>query len=310
MKIVFAGSSEYAIPALEKLIAIPSLRPILVISQPARPKGRKQRLEETPLAQFARGHGLELFCPEGINSPESVKRILDMQAELLITASYGGFLGRRLRQGFAFGAINLHPSLLPKHRGSTPIRAALLAGDKVTGNSIFRLVAKMDAGPILLQKSLSIKKGEAHGSLHDRLAIQAAEMLLDLVQDPASWQAHEQEHSLATFTRMIERGDLRMDFSLPAEEIDRRIRAYSPEPGAFTTFRGQKLKILTAEPILDGSSNSPGSISQIHKNEGFNISTGKGSLMILRVQPAGKKVMDSWAWHLGARLQMGERFGE
>jgi methionyl-tRNA formyltransferase len=308
MKIVFAGSSEFAIPALESIISSDKHSLALVISQPPRPKGRKKQLQDTPLAACAAGHSIKLFCPEDVNSPASIKRILSHKADILITASYGAFLGRSLRRGFPIKAINLHPSLLPKHRGSSPIRAALLAGESLTGNSIFRLAAKMDAGDILMQEKLEILPNENHSDLHDRLADLAARMLICYLDDPDHFKPTPQDHAQATFTKMITKDDLILDFTKSAKTLQDQIRAYSLEPGAFALFRSQPLKILEAELAQSTTDHVPGEISEIIKNRGFTVSTSDGALLIRRVQPAGKKIMDAWAYHLGARLEVGQRF--
>ncbi|MDD3535630.1 MAG: methionyl-tRNA formyltransferase, partial [Candidatus Cloacimonetes bacterium] len=149
MRIVYFGSHENAIPALEEIKALRRHKLELVISQPPKKQGRKLQEEDTPLAQAAQFMGLPLYTPKDVNTPEAIARIAAIAPDLIVTASYGAFLGRELRKLPVYGAINLHPSLLPKYRGASPIRAALLAGDKVSGNSIFSMSAKMDAGDIL-----------------------------------------------------------------------------------------------------------------------------------------------------------------
>jgi len=310
MKIVFAGSSEFAIPALESIISSKAHSLALVISQPPRPKGRNKKLQDTALAARALDYSLELFCPEDINSAESVERIMAHKADILITASYGAFVGKSLRRGFPMKAVNLHPSLLPKYRGSSPIRAALLSGDSVTGVSIFRLTAKMDAGDILMQEQLEILPNENYSGLHDRLAILAAKMLISYLDDPDKVKPIPQDHTQATFTKKVQKSDLILDFNISAKALQNQIRAYSLEPGAFTYFRGQPLKILEAELVPDKLSYPPGVIFEIIKNQGFIVSTSDGALLVRKVQPAGKKIMDAWAYHLGARLEAGQRFTE
>ena len=309
MKIVFAGSSEYAIPALKALLSSAEHNLALVLSQPPNPKGRKQKLEDTPLTIYARKHGLKVFCPEDVNSQESVDYILGHEADILITASYGAYLKRRLRQGFAQGAINLHPSLLPLYRGASPIRTALLNGEKHSGNTIFRIVAKMDAGPILKQEKLTIQDGENYSSLHDRLALQAADLLLKLLPVLPDIQPQEQDHAAATFSNKIDKDDLILDFDRKSKSLENQIRAYSLVPGAFAKFRDTKLKILSAEPTSSLSDFPPGHIIEIIKNNGFAISTKDGQLLVHQVQAAGKKIMNAYSYHLGARLQVGERIG-
>jgi methionyl-tRNA formyltransferase len=307
MKIIYAGSSDFAISPLEELKARRLHTISLVISQPARPKGRKLIPEDTPLALAAQQMGLELYTPLDINSPEAIARIAAVGADIIITASYGAFLGKTLRSLCRFGAINLHPSLLPRHRGASPIRSALLAGDKITGNSIFLMVKRMDAGPILMQETLEIRENENYTSLHARLANQAAMLLPRLLDSIESAVASPQDESEASYSRMISKAELKLDFSLPAQTIQNTIRAYSLDPGAYTVFRGKELKILAAEILDSDPDQPPGSICQIIKNEGFSIATADAELLIRKVQAAGKKAMPAWAYSLGARFEPGER---
>ncbi len=307
MKIIFAGSSDFAIPALEEIASHREHKILLAISQPAKPKGRRQIMEDTPLAQAAQMLGIPLFCPDNINDQHNIERLREEAADILITASYGAFLGRTLRNLFPYGAINLHPSLLPEYRGPSPVRAAILAGDSITGNSIFRLAAKMDAGPLLMQEKLDIFPNEDYGALEQRLALLASEMLIKYLQQPQSYPAVKQDDGRATYSRMLNKEDLHLDFSLPAEQIQRRIRAYAPEPGAWVSFKDKMLKILQAEQGEKNSKAAPGQITSIVHNKGFCLSTADKELLILRVQAAGKKQMDAWSYHLGARLNTGER---
>ncbi|MCK9557367.1 MAG: methionyl-tRNA formyltransferase [Candidatus Cloacimonetes bacterium] len=307
MKIIFAGSSDFAIPALEEIASSKEHKIVLAVSQPAKPKGRKQVIEDTPLARTAQKLGIPLFCPENINEPDSIRRLQESGAEMLVTASYGAFLGRTVRNLCPFGAINLHPSLLPKHRGPSPVRAAILVGDTLTGNTIFRLAAKMDAGAILMQQELKIMPNEDHGNLEQRLALLAAKMLSDYLNNPDRYTPKEQDHARSTYSNLLAKEDLRLDFSQPAEQIMRRVRAYAPDPGAYIVFKGRMLKILQAEISANTHDASPGQITGIVHNKGFCLSTADDELLILRVQAAGKKQMDAWAYHLGARLKIGER---
>lgn len=305
MQIIFAGSSEFGIPALEKLHVLRDFELLLAISQPARPKGRKQLLEDTPLCQAAKHLGIPTFCPEDVNAPASLRKLAEYPADILVTASYGAFLGKTLR-GMYPKAINLHPSLLPLYRGPSPIRAAILAGDAVSGNTIFKLSNKMDAGPILIQEQLEILPDEDYGSLHARLANQAAEMLIRYLRQPAEYPEIKQDHSRASYSRMVEKPDLHLDVSLPAAELSHRIRAYAPDPGAYVMFRDKMLKLLRAEICATHIQAKPGTIVGIDPARGFMLSTGDAALWITRLQAAGKKIMDARDYLLGARLEIGE----
>lgn len=307
MKIIFAGSSQFSIPALEEISSYKKHQVLLAISQPPKPKGRKQISVDTPLAMAAQFLEIPIFCPQDINSSQSIERIRSEAADIIVTASYGAFLGRTLRRICPYGAINLHPSLLPKYRGPSPIRTALLSGDKVTGSSIFKLSAKMDAGPILMQKELDILPAENYTMLEIRLANLAAQMLAKYLNDPDSYEPKAQDHSLASYTSMLDKDDLHLNFAHSAQDICKKIRAYTDEPGAYVIFRGKMLKILGAKPTDTSSNEAPGKITGIFPNEGFSISTASQDLMILKVQAAGKKQMEAHKFILGARLSLSER---
>lgn len=307
MKLIFAGSSEFAIPILEEILALRRYEIPMVISQAAKPTGRKLLLQDTPLATAAKYLGHQVFTPEDINSEASIAAISALHPDVIITASYGAFLGKTLRKLATFGAINLHPSLLPKYRGASPIRAALLAGDDITGNTIFRLNAKMDAGKILVQEKMPILPGENYSHLQDRLANQAAMMLVRLLSQIATTEAIEQPSEGISYSQMISKADAKLDFGLSALELQNRIRAFAMEPGAYCLFRGSELKLLEAEPFSNNTELPVGSICQTIKNTGFTISTADGELLIRTVQAAGKKVMNAWAYSLGARFNPGER---
>lgn len=307
MKLIFAGSSEFAIEALRGLFESKEHEVLMVISQPPRPKGRKQIVENTPLANEAIRLSLPLFTPLKLNTKENVEFLKRLDADLIITASFGAFLGRRLRELCPYGAINLHPSLLPKYRGASPINTALLNGDETTGNTIFYLNHEMDCGDILMQRELKILENEDYGSLHQRLALQAKEMLLELLKDLSKTKAVKQDCSEATYSGMFTIKDYRIELSKSALEIQRQVRAFAPEPGAFVYYKDKMLKLLEVE-VGSAKSNLPaGTVLSIIKNEAIVIAAGDGELRLKRVQSAGKKAMDAYAWSLGSRIRVGEK---
>lgn len=305
---IFVGSSGFGIPTLAKLLEIDP--PLLVVTQPDRAAGRRLKTRPCPLADFALQKGLEVYKPQNINSEESLAKIGKLAPDLIITASYGGFLRRTLRKTSTHEAINLHPSLLPLYRGPTPIRSSLLNGDLSSGVTIFRLTGSMDAGPILSQKPLEIRDEDNYSSLHDRLAELAAKILAELLPliDDGEIQAIEQNESLATLTEKIKGSDLVINWDFPASQVRNRIRAFSSEPGAWSLLRGKPLKVLWAETTSNMANGEPGSIGTIIKNEGFTVNCRDLQLLIRQVKPAGKKAMDAWAFQLGARLSQTDGF--
>lgn len=305
-RIAFFGASSFANDSLSMLAQ--NGYPLLVVSIPPRPMGRKLSVQENVVASLAKSLNLPLFCPENVNSPESLKRIQDFKADIIITASFGAYFGKRLREAAPL-CLNLHPSLLPLLRGATPIQSALLQGFSRTGLSIFEMEKHMDAGPILLQRSIPILESDNYSSLHEKLSELAAIMLLDYLKAPYSCTATAQEDALATYCSKIEPQELFIDWNQDASAIHNQVRAFSLEPGARTHRRGQILKIL-ATKLTDIEAQGPaGTVNQIVKNAGFIINCGSGALQITQVQAQGKKSMDAHSYLLGARFEPNEQFG-
>ncbi|MDY0151220.1 MAG: methionyl-tRNA formyltransferase [Candidatus Cloacimonas sp.] len=312
IKTVFIGSSTYGLPALEMLCR-EGMKPCLVISQPDKPAGRNLCPLPTPISVWALQNNLPLVTPQDINSPDCLACIMDEDPVLLITASYGGFIGKKLRHLTPMGAINLHPSLLPKYRGASPIQSALLHGEQHTGNTIYRLIAAMDAGPIIAQETLEILPHENYSHLHERLSLQAAELLKVFLLNTVIGNEHTlptgvaQEHDKATLCPKIDSSLCMINWNKPACTIINKIRAFSLSPGAWVHFRGAKLKILDAV-ITDISAESElGCIATIIKNTGFNVNCLDKQILVTKVQAAGKKVMDAAAFVNGARIVSGEK---
>ena len=308
-RIIFVGTSGFGIPSLRKLAACKDYQIPLVISQPDRPQGRKLLLSPSPISALALELGLPLARPELLSTPDIVAQLTALKPDIIITASYGGMLGKAIRHAAPWGAINLHPSLLPLYRGAAPLQEALRLGDSFTGISIFKLTARMDAGPILVQKGFNIADDENYGELHDRLALEAADMLLDLldrmqVEDIIPVPQNDAE---ASYCHKIEKQDMLINWELSAATIAFLIRSLAPSPGAFQYLDGHMLKFIQAEATDEVSSGPPGTVQQVLKNIGFTINTGANQLLIKLVQPAGKKIMSSWAFTLGSRIETGTK---
>ena len=304
-RLIFCGASEFALPALKALAA--AKYPLSVISIPPKAMGRRLKVQENVVAQAAKELSLPLFCPKDINSEESIKEIEAFRPEIIITASFGAFFGKRLRNLCL--CLNLHPSLLPLLRGATPIQTALLQGFDHTGVSIFEMVRKMDAGPIRMQKELPIRDEDNYSSLHAKLSELAASLLLEFLQDPASYPARDQDDTIATYCSKIESGDLEIDWNRDAEAIHNQVRAFSSDPGARSYRQDKMLKILSTCVSEEARNGEPGTLHSIVKNTGFIINCGSGTLLIKEVQAQGKKQMPAHSYVLGARLEPHELFG-
>lgn len=304
--IAFFGSSEFSLPSL-KALANQRYR-LMVVSQPARPQGRRLKVKANPLAALAQELDLPLFTPENVNDSHSLATLLEFAPDIIVTASYGSIFRKPLLE-LAQICINLHPSLLPLLRGATPIQSALLQGFAITGVSIFAMAPKMDAGDILIQEETPIHPLENHSQLEERLADMAARLLLGYISDPQAYPPVPQDHTLATYSQKIDRNSTLIDWNQPCRDIHNQIRAFAMQPGAWTTLTGKQLKILAAQPSELAPTGKPGELANIEKNKGFAINTGDTPLFIQTVQPQGKKVMDAWAFHLGARLKPAIQFG-
>ena len=311
-KIVFAGTSEFGIPSLRMLAGSDEYQVALVISQPDRPKGRKLGISPSPISVTALELGLPLERPESAASPELFRLLSEISPDLIVTASYGELLSKELRNIPALGAINIHPSLLPRYRGATPIQSALRHGDTLSGITIFRMTGKMDAGPILFQKEYRVAPDDDYGSLHERFAAESATLLNELLREMNRGEVtpQPQDHSKATYTAKTGKDDQIIPWTASAVSIHNLIRSLSPVPGAYQFYRDDPLRFLKSEVTNEASNGVPGTVGKLIRNIGFTVNTGDFQLLIKSVQPAGKKVMDSWAFTLGSRITAGTTLGK
>jgi len=310
-KIIFMGTPQFAVPILEHLTNN-GYKPLLCVTQPDKPQGRKRRLTAPVIKQKSIELGIPVIQPENINDKETEELIKDIIPDLIVTAAYGGYIGRNLRKVPRYGAINIHPSLLPAWRGASPVNASLWAGDQETGLTIFRLVAKMDAGPVLYQSRYTIKEDDNYTKLLEKLAIAGAENLIELIHQFENGTAKEtiQDENKATHCRKLNREDYLINWADQAKEIYNQVKALAEKPGASTIFRNKQLKIISTR-ITDNTSNkAPGSIIEVIKNRGILVTTGDKDILIEWLQPAGKKIMSAFDFNLGARIEIGELFGD
>lgn len=289
MKIVFWGSSEFAVLALQALPKA-GFSVNLVVTQPDAPKGRFLRLEACPVAKTAKELGFPLFQPERLKLEETLARIKEAGADLFVVAAYGRIIPENILNLAFRGTINIHPSLLPKYRGPSPIQSAILNGETETGASIMLLDKEMDHGPLLAQKTVSIQPATTAPKLEQILSILGAELLVATLPRylAGEIQPVPQDHTKATICKMLTREDGKINWPEPAEVIERKIRAFEPWPGTYTHFgspeKSELLKILKATVVA--GKNEPGLIGR----DG-TIGTGQDLLKLELVQPAGKNPM-------------------
>ncbi|MDP8202243.1 MAG: methionyl-tRNA formyltransferase [Candidatus Tenebribacter burtonii] len=306
-KIVFMGTPDFAVPTL-KALADTGFKPLLCITQPDRPKGRNRKPQATPVKIAAEQLNIPVIQPEDVNSPGMINKLTDISPDIIITVAYGGYLKREIRKLPAFGCINLHPSLLPKYRGSAPINYALFNGDKNTGNTIFRIAAKMDAGPVISQNKIEIAESDCYTLLYKKLSESGAQDVVNVLQKIEQNEIifQEQDHTKATFSHKLLKDDLLINWNNPAGNIRNKVRGLAEVPGITASFREKRIKIIEVKILDNLSKEHPGSILDISKN-GIIVNTADKNMLIKKVQPAGKNIMTAHAFSLGARIETGEK---
>lgn len=306
-KIVFIGTPDFAVPCLLAL-AESRFKPQLCITQPDRPKGRNKKLQPTPVKLAAQQLGIPVIQPEDVNSLETINKILEIVPDIIITAAYGGYLNKYLRLLPTFGCINLHPSLLPKYRGSSPISYALFNGDTITGNTIFKIVAKMDAGPIISQNKIEITESDCRTSLYKKLSESGAQDIINVLKDieKKGLFTQKQDHTKATFSHKLLKDNFLINWNDTAENIKNRVRGLAEIPGITASFREKRIKLIEVETLDFISKEVPGTILDVSKN-GITVATADKNILLTKVQPAGKNIMTAHAFSLGARIETEER---
>jgi methionyl-tRNA formyltransferase len=308
MRLVFLGSHEFAKESLLALVRA-GLPPVLVVTPPPARRRRRGAEEPTPVHAAASERGIEVVTPEKVNAPDALARLRASDAGLFVVAQYGQILSEELLSIPRLGTINVHASLLPRHRGATPVAAAILAGDAETGVTIQRTVFRLDAGPILLARKIAIGPDEDAGALTERLARLGGELLAEVVRGFASGAPPTetpQDESQATYCRRLKPEDARIDWARPAMEIARLVRALRPNPGARTTLRREppidlEIRRAAAAP----GSAAPGVVAALAEG-GFDVGAGQGLLRVLELTPAAKRPMGAKDFVNGYRLRAGE----
>jgi methionyl-tRNA formyltransferase len=298
VRLIFLGSPNFAVPSLEALQAA-GHEVGLAVTQPDRPAGRGQRPKAPPVAAYAIEHGIPLLQTASVRGPEADARLRAVGADAMALAAFAALIPRNVLD--IAPILNVHPSLLPRWRGASPIQAALLAGETETGVSIIRLVEALDAGPIVLQERVPIASEDDYLTLEERLAQLGARLLVHAFE---GGEPRPQDDSQATYCRRIEREDARIDWTQPAETIWHQVRAYRGWPQAFTTWNGKLLKVLRAWPVE--ATGSPGTV---HAFEGMPVvSTGSGGLRLDEVVVEGRRpqsgadLLRGYPRLIGARL--------
>ncbi|MBK8062729.1 MAG: methionyl-tRNA formyltransferase [Betaproteobacteria bacterium] len=309
MRIVFAGTPEFAAAALQSLIEAGHHIP-LVLTQPDRPAGRGMKLLASPVKQLAERLGLSVHQPAGLRDPHALQPVLDARPDVLVVAAYGLILPPELLGLGRHGALNIHASLLPRWRGAAPIQRAILAGDARTGITIMQMDAGLDTGPTLAMQEVAIDAADTAGTLHDKLAALGARMIVHALQELAAGNVptHPQPAVGVTYAAKIAKREAALDWRLPAVELERKVRAFNPHPGAHAALRGTQVKVWRARPVA--GTGTHGEVLAA-SDAGILVACGAGqpgALELLELQRAGGKRLSAAAFLQGFALTPGERF--
>lgn len=301
------GTPEFAVPSLQALAATTTL--VGVVSQPDRPRGRGLGLQPSPVSAAATDLDVPLLRPPTLRTPDARAEIAAWRPDLLVVAAYGKILPKALLDLPTLAAVNVHASLLPRHRGAAPIAAAILAGDAATGVTIMLMAEGLDTGDVLLERTLPIGPDDTTGTLTTALATLGAEALVDAITAlrTTGLVPEPQDESCATYAPRLTKEDGRIDWTKDAAAIERMVRAFAPWPSAFTTLDGRTVKIVASRVADAGrATGAPGTLTL--RGHDLEVATGDGTLVIVSLQPEGKKVMAASAFAAGARLAAGARF--
>ncbi|WP_330268201.1 methionyl-tRNA formyltransferase [Streptomyces griseorubiginosus] len=309
MKLVFAGTPEVAVPALDALIASGRHEVAAVVTRPDAPAGRGRRLVASPVAERAEETGIEVLKPVKPRDPEFLERLREIAPDCCPVVAYGALLPRVALDIPAHGWVNLHFSLLPAWRGAAPVQHSIMAGDEITGASTFLIEEGLDSGPVYGTVTEEIRHTDTSGDLLTRLAFAGAGLLaatMDGIAD-GTLKAVPQPSEGITVAPKITVEDARVDWAAPALRVDRVVRGCHPSPGAWTTFRGERLKLIQVQPATDRTDLAPGALA-VGKNS-VHVGTGSYGVELLWVQAQGKKPMKAADWARGVRISDGERVG-
>jgi methionyl-tRNA formyltransferase len=310
IRVLYLGSPDFAVAPLD-MLAGAGYTIVGVVTQPDRPAGRKRALTPPPVKLAAQRLGIPLVQPQTLRDPAALDAIRALQPDVGIVVAYGEILRPAALEIAPLGYLNIHPSLLPLYRGPAPVAGAILAGDSETGVTVMQLDRGMDSGPILAQATVPLPSGARTGPLTEELMRLGTRLLLEVLPRYAAGELalQPQDHSQATYTSMLKKNNGQVDWALPALVIERTIRAYDPWPGAFTLWKGQQLKLLSASIEPDWSGEEPPGTILAATEDGPLVATGSGALVLHEVQPAGKRTMGGHAWLMGQRDAVGQRMG-
>lgn len=306
MRIVFAGTPEFAAQALAAILAAGQSVP-LVLTQPDRPSGRGMALKASPVKQLALEHGLQVHQPASLKSAESRQPIIDASPDVMVVAAYGLILPQAALDIPRLGCINIHASLLPRWRGAAPIQRAVLAGDAETGVTLMRMEAGLDTGPMLLKGRLPITDADRVATLHDKLAALGARLIVEALPRLARGElpGEPQPAEGVTYAAKLEKSEAVLDWRQTAVVLSRAVRAFDPYPGTVARIEGQTIKVWRAEPAPGAG--EPGTVLAANA-DGILVACGEGALRLVELQKSGGKRLQAADFLHGFALKPGQRF--
>lgn len=308
MRIVFMGTPDFAVGSLQALCESGKHEILAVVTQPDRPKGRGNKLLQTPVKEYALEQGLTVYQPQKVKTPEFVELLHDLQPELIVVAAFGQFLSKEILELPKYGCINVHASLLPKYRGAAPIQYAIIKGEKESGVTIMQMDIGMDTGAMLDKVVVPIAENTTMGELHDALREQGAALLLEVIDKIAAGTAvaEPQDDAQATYATLLDRSMEHIDWSKTAQEVHNLIRGFNPAPSTFTKLpNGKSLKIWGSKMTDKSSAAAAGTVIETGKHS-FFVACGEGVLEITEVQPESKKRMPAQVFLNGRGVQEGD----
>lgn len=308
MRIVFMGTPDFAVGSLQALCESGKHEILAVVTQPDRPKGRGNKLLQTPVKEYALEQGLTVYQPQKVKTPEFVELLHELQPELIVVAAFGQFLSKEILELPKYGCINVHASLLPKYRGAAPIQYAIIKGEKESGVTIMQMDIGMDTGAMLDKVVVPIEENTTMGDLHDALREQGATLLLQVIDKIATGTAvaEPQDDAQATYATLLDRSMEHIDWSKTAQEVHNLIRGFNPAPSTFTKLpNGKSLKIWGSKITDKSSTAAAGTVIETGKHS-FFVACGEGVLEITEVQPESKKRMLAQVFLNGRGVQEGD----
>ena len=309
MKVIFMGTPDFSVGTLEALV-LAGYEVVLAVTQPDKPKGRGKEMQFTPVKECALKYNIPVYQPRRVREPECIEELRKYEADIMVVVAFGQILPKEILEMAPYGCVNVHASLLPKYRGAAPIQWAIIDGETVTGVTTMQMNEGLDTGDMLLKTEVIIEEKETGGSLHDKLADAGAKLCIETLKglEEGRITPIPQGETTTSYAKMLDKKLGNIDWSKPAESIERLIRGLSPWPSAYTDWNGKVMKIWDATVVEEISDAEIGTIVKVDK-DAFCVQTGEGFLRVCELQIPGKKRMDAGAFLRGYQVKEGEKLG-